>query len=175
MKPHLEKAHQFWKKFLKPSDHVIDATCGNGKDTAILAHLVPTGHVYAIDIQKDAIKSAQSHLSFSNVSFLHQCHTQLPKDQKVRLVVYNLGYLPGGNKHLTSRVETTLISITTALELLPLGGALSITCYPGHEEGAREEKAIQEWAEGLSQSIEWSAWKPGSPTLLTVIKVNNLV
>ncbi len=170
MKPHLEKAHQFWKEFLKHADHVIDATCGNGKDTAILAALVPEGHVYSIDIQEDALKKARANVSLENVSFLHQCHSELPRDKHVRLVVYNLGYLPGGNKTLTSQTSTTLISVTKALELLPEGGALSITCYPGHEEGAREEKALQAWSRELPFHVEWSTWKQGSPTVLIVSK-----
>lgn len=175
MKPHLEKAHQFWREHLKATDHVIDATCGNGKDTAILAEIVPQGLVFAIDIQEDAIVKAQAYVQTSNVKFLHQSHTQLPKDEKVRLVVYNLGYLPGGNKALTSQTGSTLQSVQAALAMLPLGGALSITCYPGHPEGANEEKALQTWSKSLSQKVEWSSWKPGSPTLLIVIKVNNLV
>lgn len=173
MKPHLEKAHQFWKEHLKPTDHVIDATCGNGKDTAVLASLA--AHVYAIDIQLDAIEKAQVFVQAKNVSFLHQCHTQLPQNQNVTLIIYNLGYLPGGNKQLTSQTETTLISVSRALAILPIGGALSITCYPGHPEGAVEEKALQKWSKTLSQKVDWSTWKIGSPTLLTVIKVNNLV
>ena len=156
MKPHLEKAHQFWKKFLNPSDFVIDATCGNGKDTAILAGLVPEGHVYSIDIQQDAISKAQAAVHAENVTFLHQCHSKLPHNERVKLVVYYLGYLPGGYKQLTSQTSTTLISVSKALELLPEGGALSITCYPGHEEGAREEEALQEWSKHLPFQVEWS-------------------
>jgi len=83
--------------------------------------------------------------------------------------------LPGGNKQLTSQIETTLISVSRALAILRIGGALSITCYPGHPEGAVEEKALQKWSKTLSQKVDWSTWKIGSPTLLTVIKVNNLV
>ena len=170
MKPHLEKAHQFWKEFLKTDDHVIDATCGNGKDTAVLASIVKEGHVYAIDIQKDALDKARTYVQASNVSFLHRCHTDLPKDEKVRLIIYNLGYLPGGNKQITSQRDTTLESVSKALNLLPLGGALSITCYPGHEEGAREEKALVSWSKTVPHQVFWSTWKPGSPTLLIVIK-----
>jgi predicted methyltransferase len=173
MKPHLLKAHQFWKDHLRPTDNVIDATCGNGKDTAVLASLVPQGIVYAIYIQEDAINKARTHVQSNNVTFLHQCHTRLPQnkpgDNRVRLVVYNLGYLPGGNKALTSKTETTLISVASALEMLPLGGALSITCYPGHPEGAIEEKALQNWSKTLSQKVEWSTWKQGSPTLLIIL------
>jgi SAM-dependent methyltransferase len=173
VKPHLEKAHTFWREHLKTDDHVIDATCGNGKDTAVLAGLVPEGHVYALDIQEAALEKARG--MYENVSYHLQCHTQLTQDERVRLVVYNLGYLPGGDKSITSETRTTLMSVARALELLPLGGALSITCYPGHAEGAREEKALQEWSKSLSQDVQWYRWKEGSPTLLIVIKVNNLV
>lgn len=170
MKPHLERAHQFWKEFLKPTDHVIDATCGNGKDTALLAQLVPEGHVYSIDIQEDALRIGRISVAAKNVTFLHQCHTELPQDKEVKLVVYNLGYLPGGNKQITSQTSTTLISVQKALELLPQGGALSITCYPGHAEGACEEKALQIWSKQLPYHVEWNTWKAGSPTLLIILK-----
>jgi SAM-dependent methyltransferase len=175
MKPHLEKAHQFWKDHLKPSDHVIDATCGNGKDTSVLAEIVTEGHVYAIDIQMDAIEKARGYVPWNNVTFFHRCHTHLPEDKRVKLVVYNLGYLPGGNKTLTSQTESTLLSVERALAILPLGGALSVTCYPGHPEGAKEEKSLQKWSQTLSQKVEWTTWKIGSPTLLTVIKVKTLI
>src|SRR6185436_10014836 len=105
---------------------------------------------------------------FSNITFLHQCHTQLPQDEKVKLIVYNLGYLPGGNKSLTTLTSTTLTSLNTAYALLAPGGALSITCYPGHPEGAREEAAIHSWALQFGDSATWTTWKSGSPTLLVV-------
>lgn len=174
LKPHLKKAHQFWKDHLQPTDIVIDATCGNGRDTAVLAQLVPQGHVYAIDIQEVAIIKSRQNAPFTNISFLHQCHTHLPHDQRVRLVVYNLGYLPGGNKQSTSLSSTTLKSVQNALALLPKGGALSITCYPGHAEGAVEEEALKHWSLSLPaehSSIEWFSWKKGSPTLLIIIKL----
>lgn len=177
-KPHLKKAHLFWKDHLRANDVVIDATCGNGKDTAVLAQLVPQGHVYAIDIQEDAILKARYHAPFPNISFLRQCHTYLPRDQRVRLIVYNLGYLPGGNKQLTSMASTTLKSVQEAAALLPLGGALSITCYPGHAEGACEEVVLREWSLSLPPEmyhIEWSSWKKGSPTLLIVIKLKKII
>jgi 16S rRNA G1207 methylase RsmC len=175
-KPHLEKAHEFWATHLKPSDWVIDATCGNGKDTAILAQLVPQGHVYSIDIQEDAINKAREALDYLNVSFLRQCHTQLPHNQKVKLIVYNLGYLPGGDKKITSMASTTLISAEKALNLLTIGGALSITCYPGHPEGAAEQEALQMWSQSLPHDaylVEWTVWRERSPTLLIIIKIKS--
>ena len=168
--PHLEQAFLYWKELLEPSDHVIDATCGNGKDTLRLANLVPGGHVYSIDIQQAALDKAQLLAPNSNISYHLQCHTQLPAGP-VKLVVYNLGYLPGGNKNLTTMTATTLQSLSLASQLISMGGALSITCYPGHAEGAVEEQAIRQWAGGLDPqkwTIFFHEWRIKSPTLFFI-------
>jgi hypothetical protein len=90
--------------------------------------------------------------------------------------VYNLGYLPGGKKSITTQTDTTLESVKLSLELLADDGAISITCYPGHEEGAREEKELLAFAETLS-SKEWNVcqhkWlnRPRSPSLLWLLRI----
>ena len=56
-----------------------------------------------------------------------------------KLIVYNLGYLPGSDKLLTTKTSSTLLSVEKALSLIAPNGAISITCYPGHEEGKKEE------------------------------------
>jgi hypothetical protein len=172
-KPHLEQAFADWKKLLKPDDHVIDATCGNGKDTLRLAGLVPQGHVYAIDIQEVALQKAQKLIPYSHVSFLHQSHTELPAVNP-KLIVYNLGYLPGGNKNLTTLAPTTLVSLSKASQIIPIGGALSIACYPGHPEGAVEQEAVRQWAQELDPqkwSIRFQEWRVKSPTLFFITKL----
>jgi SAM-dependent methyltransferase len=172
-KPHLEQARLYWKNLLTPTDVVIDATCGNGKDTDYLSQLVSQGKVYSIDIQEEALIQAQKNVASSNVAFLLQSHASLPSYEPVKLVVYNLGYLPGGNKKITTMTESTLLSLRIASELIIQGGALSITCYPGHLEGAREEKAVAEWIYQLN-SLKWDVthhqWRTGSPTLFFIIK-----
>ena len=62
---------------------------------------------------------------------------------RVDLFMYNLGYLPGGDKSITTDSATTLKSLSSALELLAVGGLLCVVCYPGHEEGARESQAVE--------------------------------
>ncbi len=174
-KPHLDQAHLYWKNLLKPDDRVIDATCGNGKDALRLAELVPEGHVYAIDIQETALKKAQELIPYSNISYLLQSHAELPAGQ-FKLIVYNLGYLPGGNKDLTTLTGTTLESLKKASQLISIGGALSITCYPGHPEGALEEEAVRGWVASLDSKnwlIEHHFWRAKSPTLFFIIKLKN--
>ncbi len=153
-KPHLAFAHRLWKENVLPGDIVIDATCGNGQDTLALAVLSPA-KLYAIDIQEKAISNTRQLLSkYSDITYICGCHSQFPEaiaKGSVKLVVYNLGYLPRGDKAKTTRCETTLTSIKAALALLSEQGLLCITCYPGHPEGKREEDLLLAFAANLDK------------------------
>ncbi len=67
----------------------------------------------------------------------------------VRAVLFNLGYLPGGDKKITTLQESTLHAVQSALGLLEAGGLICITMYSGHENGAKEKEALLSWAEDL--------------------------
>lgn len=185
---HLDLAHRYWSQLIQTGDTVIDATCGNGHDTLRLCQLTLSpdqGSVYSIDIQEEAINKAiqnirtQLELSlYQRVIFKHQCHSSLPIEipsESVKLIVYNLGYLPGGDKEKTTKLTTTLQSIQSAIPLIKTGGALSITCYPGHAEGAREEREILAYASTLPPQ-EWNCchhtWsnRREAPSLLLIQK-----
>lgn len=186
---HLDLAHAYWKRLVQPGDLVIDATCGNGQDTLILGQLAlghPNGKVLAMDIQSKAIELTRTYLSeklgegSKQVEFLLGCHSNFPvsvEKESVTLIVYNLGYLPGNNKNLTTLTATTLQSLRAALLLLKPGGAISLTCYPGHAEGAKEQEAILEFAASLSAQ-EWNCchhrWlnRKQAPSLLFLQKAN---
>lgn len=154
---HLADTHAYWISLVSPGDLVIDATCGNGKDAAALALL--TENLLVMDIQESALNSTREHLSsFPSVRYQLGCHSTFPQDilpQSVKLIVYNLGYLPGGDKTVTTQVTTTTASIQAALPLLSPGGLLSITCYPGHEMGALEEEALLAFSTSLP-SNQWT-------------------
>ena len=50
--------HRVLDEYIKEGDCCIDATMGNGNDTALLSRLAgEKGHVIAFDIQKQAEKS----------------------------------------------------------------------------------------------------------------------
>lgn len=154
LRSHITIGHACWKRVIKQGDTVIDATCGNGHDTLCLARLALTadaGHVIAIDIQPEAIKTTQQRLQYhlrdcvyNRVEFSCQGHEEFPDIPKhsVKLIVYNLGYLPKSDGVTTTKTETTLKSISKALELVTFDGMISITCYPGHDEGKKESEAV---------------------------------
>lgn len=169
---HLDLAHGYWEKLLKAGDSALDATCGNGRDTLALARLLfsnssasSLGTLYAIDNKQEALtntlKLLQDTLPSPNLEHikLHlQCHATLPCEilpASLRLVVYNLGYLPGHNKQLTTHASTTLASVQAAMPLVMPGGCISITAYPGHPEGAQEEVALLHFCETLLPQ-EWN-------------------
>jgi len=168
-KPHLLLAKDYWKAHLKPDDFVIDATCGNGHDTLFLSELLPEGLVYGIDIQKQALENTRLRLGTAkNVQLFHQSHSaSLPLPKPPRLIVFNLGYLPGGDKSITTMTGSTLDSLRYFLSILAEDGAISMTCYPGHDEGMREEKEVLAFVKDLNHTYHrWE--KERSPTLLWI-------
>ncbi len=185
----LELAHHFWEQILMPGDCAIDATVGNGHDTLKLAQIVgPQGEVFGIDLQSQAIentftllKGALNQEQLYRVHLFNQSHSSFPPivyERKIKLIVYNLGYLPGsGDKTFTTLTETTLESINNSLNLLSEGGVISIMCYPGHKEGQKEEKALLSLVSALDQrnyNISYHQWlnRRNPPSLLLIKKKN---
>ncbi len=156
-KRHIIYSHKLWKKHLKNNCQVIDATCGNGKDTLFLLKQTK-GKVYCFDIQKIAIEKTKLLLKktfknedFNRTKFFNLSHEHLNIiEEQVSLIVYNLGYLPGGDKTITTTCKSTIKSLSQAMRLLNNKGAISIMCYPGHSEGEIEEKAILNFLSNIS-------------------------
>jgi hypothetical protein len=146
---HLLRAHAAWKALLSPSDLAIDATAGGGKDARVLADILSEGELAIFDIQEKALAQTQERLKGAPARIqLHRaCHSTIGSvawPRPPRLIVFNLGYFPSGNHLITTRVETTRLALEASMKLLtpPNGGFLSVTFYPGHPEGAREEQEL---------------------------------
>ena len=70
--------------------------------------------------------------------------------EPVKAIVFNLGWLPGGDHRITTLTETTLPAIQQALALLMPMGVLVICVYPGHPEGEREQEMVTRLLSSLS-------------------------
>ena len=145
--------------YIKPGDTVVDATCGTGQDTVVLAHAVgEKGSVYAFDIQKAAHLLTEARLKshgITNVHLVMQSFVSMSEhipERSAAAVVFNLGYLPGGDHSITTTADATLEGLECALRTIKPGGIVTVVMYDGHEEGAEEKKAVLEWAEKLDQS-----------------------
>lgn len=135
---------------------VVDATMGNGKDTAFLAGLVgETGHVTAFDVQAEAVARTRENLAAAGLlarcTLVHCGHERMAEHAAPGLsaVMFNLGWLPGAEKCVTTRTETTLAALDAALGLLAPGGIATVCVYPGHAEGERERLALAAFVETL--------------------------
>lgn len=152
----------FIEQLLHDGAFVVDATVGNGHDLLFLSNKVgENGRVLGFDIQKAAIDKSlfllKTEAKYNNYNLICDCHTRMNKyiDRDVDMFVYNLGYLPGGDKTKTTNAENTIASIKIALPLLKKYGSIITVCYPGHESGYKEENAIRMFTEKLNQK-EWS-------------------
>ncbi|ACV63374.1 putative rRNA methylase [Desulfofarcimen acetoxidans DSM 771] len=138
----------------------IDATVGTGEDTLFLASSVgPSGQIFAFDIQEQAIAAAeqkikQRHLD-KRVKFYLASHEALVSLVKVKVnaVMFNLGYLPGGDHSIITKAESTLAALCQSMELLLPGGRISIVLYTGHEGSLEECTAVEKYVSKLDNKL----------------------
>ena len=143
---------QFIASHVRPGGTVVDFTMGNGHDTLWLAEQVgENGKVYAFDIQPKALESSEKLLRESgcpqNYTLLLDSHANVEQYVKEPICagMFNLGYLPGSDKSVTTLRESTMKAVEGALRLLEDDGGLLIAVYPGHEEGSLEGKMLDEY------------------------------
>jgi len=173
-------------KALGPGDVAVDATAGNGHDALFLAGLVaPAGVVHCFDIQTGALARTRALLEGAGLGHAARFHAtghehllmNLPGEHcgRIRAVVFNLGYLPGGDESVVTRPETTLAALDASRLVLARGGVISAVCYTGHPGGEAEAQRVQAWGE----SLEFASWrtaryelanKPGAPIRLFFIE-----
>jgi tRNA G37 N-methylase Trm5 len=149
-------AHQTILQHITKNSIVIDATVGNGHDTIFLAKY--SKHVFGFDIQNQAIERTKNQCTkanLSNVTLFLASHEDITQyvNQKVDAVMYNLGYLPDGDKSITTKATTTIHSILNVLPILKPKGIITITIYIGHEEGKKERIALEEFFLTLDASL----------------------
>lgn len=126
----------------------IDCTLGNGFDTDFLSEKFHK--VFAFDIQESAINQYKTK-NKGNVSLICDSHANLTEyvEEKVDCIVFNLGFLPGGNKEITTKAGSTIESIRQSLTLMKEGAIMTIAIYSGHEEGMKEKEAVLNLVAGL--------------------------
>jgi len=157
--------HLFLRRSVRPGDTVIDATCGSGRDTLFLARLVgSTGKVWAFDVQDEAMTATGALLRdagcLPRVTLVRSGHERIADHvrEPARAVVFNLGFLPGGEHGIVTTVETTRAALEQVQALLLPGGIITIAVYTGHPGGAEEGAAVEDWAAGLSPR-GFNTWK----------------
>ena len=156
MKNVTEFVHQIIARKVNKDDLCVDMTTGNGNDTLFLAKI--SKFVYGFDIQQVAIDNTNQLLSsngLSNYQLFLDSHENIDKDVSIDILketkcfIYNLGYLPKGNKNVTTLFSSTLSSLKKVLDYLNHQSLVIIVCYPGHEKGKEEALGLVEYVRTL--------------------------
>ena len=135
----------------------VDFTMGNGHDTLYFAQYLTKGHVYAFDIQAQAVENTRRLLEeygvLDRVTLIHDSHSNVDQyvTEQIDAGVFNLGYLPGGDKTVTTLSDTTLQALEKAVNMLKTGGVIVVVIYPGHDEGTKEAKLVEEFCSKLDK------------------------
>lgn len=158
-------SHFFLRQRVRPGDLVLDATCGNGLDTLLLAELVGEGgKVWAFDLQPVAIGATRQLLErkgwLKRVELVEAGHETLAETVPPGLAaaVFNLGYLPGGDASLVTGPVSTVSALEQSAQLLSLGGIVTVCLYTGHQGGPEEAHAVEGWAAALDPR-KYNVWR----------------
>ena len=146
-------SHQFMTAHILEGAFCIDATAGKGRDTLFLCKLVgESGRVLALDIQADAVAQTTALLTAEGVASRAQvvetCHSRLGEyaaPDSVDGIMFNFGWLPGGDHNTFSHADTSVAAVKVALDLLKVGGVMTLCLYYGRQNGTAERDAILEF------------------------------
>lgn len=149
-------ARELQARALGPGARAVDATLGGGGDAQALCELVgECGRVYGFDVQPAALERTRARLEAAGLCGRARLYCASHADMEryvpepVDAVVFNLGWLPGGDHAITTRTDSTLRALDAAARLVKPGGLITVCAYPGHAEGARELSAVLDWARAL--------------------------
>ncbi|MGL4345512.1 MAG: tRNA (mnm(5)s(2)U34)-methyltransferase [Cellulosilyticaceae bacterium] len=134
----------------------MDGTLGKGADMAFLCGLEQVAEVWGFDIQQEAIAMSKEHVGEwddKDVHYVRDSHHHVDQyiQKPIDIAMFNLGYLPTGDKAIVTHSETTLVAIEKVMGQLAEGGIMTILTYPGHEEGMNEHCQITQFLGQITQ------------------------
>ncbi len=150
----LKKSHDLFLQKLNNKDIVVDMTIGNGNDTLFLCQNF--SFVYGFDIQQIALDNTMKLLEENNLhnyKLIVDSHTNIDNyiNREIGGAIFNLGYLPNGDKNITTLSHSTIIALEKTLKLIRRKGIIVIVIYDGHVQGKEEAKNIENYLANLNQ------------------------
>ena len=174
--------HHFLEDHVQPGDICIDATMGNGNDTALLSKLAgENGRVVAFDIQQMALDNTKEKMkkeccpnNYELVLDSHETMAKYAVENTVSCITFNLGYLPGGDHGKATKGESSIRAIETGLGLLKKKGLMTVCIYSGGDSGFEEKDAVLSYIKSLDAKkylviISEYANRPNHPPIPVLI------
>ena len=181
----VELTHRFLRSTLAPGGLYLDATCGNGGDTAFLCRLVgEEGRVLGFDIQPEAIASTRARLEQANVpaerySLICGSHADLlqyVQPGTADAVMFNFGWLPGADHGVFSTAQSSIPALQAALQAVRPGGIVSAILYSGAVIGSDEKQAVLRFLRALPLKsftvlvCDFANWAETAPLPCLILK-----
>ncbi len=148
--------HRFLQGYVMENDCCVDATAGNGNDTEFLCRMAGSGgRVYAFDIQKEALEHTRRRLEAAGLPgraiLIEDGHEHMADYVKepVAVIVFNFGYLPGGDHRIATKPETSVAAVRQGLDLLKPDGIMGLCIYSGGDTGYEERDALLQFLKEL--------------------------
>lgn len=144
----------FMKNYIDNVKIAVDMTVGNGVDSKNILEILEPKKLYCFDIQEEALYNSKKLLNkFSNYELILDNHRNFDKyvKENVDFAIYNLGYLPRGNKNITTNAVDVEKSLKKLLDKLNKSGIIFITFYIGHLCGQIESLEISKFLKNLDQ------------------------
>ena len=153
---------------------------GAGKSTLINA-LVGEERVIAFDIQQEAVDSTNALLAARGLRAevhldSHSNMANYAEPETVDCIVFNLGWLPGGDHRIFTHADTSFAAISAGLELLKKGGLMCVTIYHGGATGFEERDTLLELLREIDSdrfqviSTFFHNWKKEPPIPIFIYK-----
>lgn len=177
-------AHNWLKMFVHEGDSCIDATAGRGRDTQLLCELAgESGKVFAFDIQPSALEQTKIRLEEAGYSeraqLILDTHSHMEQyiaPESIQAIVFNFGYLPGGDHQIYTKPESSIAAIEAGLRLLRRGGGMSLSIYYGKDTGYEERDALLAFVKTIDDrqytviTAEFSNRKNDPPISVWILK-----
>ena len=164
---------------------LVDATCGNGGDTAFLCGLTaPAARVLGFDVQPEAIRSTRTRLEQANVPTdryelicgSHADLLQYVQPGTADAVMFNFGWLPGADHAVFSTAQSSIPALQAALQAVRPGGIVSAILYSGAVIGSDEKQAVLRFLRALPLKsftvlvCDFANWAETAPLPCLILK-----
>jgi len=156
--------------------------------------------VYGFDIMDEALTSARGLFAREGVdedrfTFVRECHSTMDGrvnnanadasggegNAHVGVVCFNLGYLPSNDRderavRPRTSIDTTVVALQKALDMVRVGGVVTVVTYVKHDGGADEHAAVVNVLKSLSPkkfncTTHAVVNRIGAPVLFAAIRI----
>ena len=136
----------------------VDATCGNGGDTAFLCNLTAPAERYEL------------------ICGSHADLLQYVQPGTADAVMFNFGWLPGADHAVFSTAQSSIPALQAALQAVRPGGIVSAILYSGAVIGSDEKQAVLRFLRALPLKsftvlvCDFANWAETAPLPCLILK-----